>query len=100
MHRSERNIPCQFEFAGPCVVLQQKQDVGLEPVLLVAGVSVLFPTVASILVRLLIAAAGVIALCRTARHDPQYLHFLYRSLKYGSVNGAVPLETKDSNWQV
>lgn len=67
---------------------------------LVTGVSVLFPTVASIVVRLLIVAAGVIALCRTARHDPQFLHFLYRCLKNGSVTGAVPLETKDSNWQV
>ena len=81
-------------------MLQQMQDIALEPALFVAGVIiVLFPTVASIVVGLLIAAAGVIALRRIAEHDPQYLHVLYRRLKYGSIYTAVPLDTNDPDWR-
>ena len=67
-------------------------------VLFVVGVFVLFQTVASIVTGLLIAAVGVIALRRTAERDPQYFDVLYRRLKYGSVYGAVPLDTRDSDW--
>lgn len=80
------------------VLLGGMERVPLVIVLFVAGVFVLFQTVASIVIGLLIAAAGVIALRRTAEHDPQYFHVLYRRLKYGSVYGAVPLDAKESDW--
>ncbi len=80
------------------VLLGGMERVPLVIVLFVAGVFVLFQTVASIVVGLLIAAAGVIALRRTAERDPQYFHVLYRRLKYGSIHGAVPLDTKVSDW--
>ena len=80
------------------VLLGGMERVPLVIVLFVAGVFVLFQTVASIVVGLLIAAAGVIALRRTAEHDPQYFHVLYRRLKYGSIHGAVPLDKKVSDW--
>ena len=80
------------------VLLGGMERVPLVIVLFIAGVFVLFQTIASIVVGLLIAAAGVIALRRTAEHDPQYFHVLYRRLKYGSIYGAVPLDTKASDW--
>lgn len=38
--KNELNFPYQREFAGPCVVLQQMQVIGLEPVLYLKGVQV------------------------------------------------------------
>ena len=80
------------------VLLGGMERVPLVIVLFVAGVFVLFQTVASIVTGLLIAAVGVAALRRTSEHDPQYFHVLYRRLKYGSVYGAVPLDAKVSDW--
>ena len=80
------------------VLLGGMERVPLVIVLFVAGVFVLFQSALSIIVGLLIAAAGVIALRRTAEHDPQYFHVLYRRLKFGSVYGAVPLDAEDSDW--